>query len=83
ANLAAVEGRGADLEYLAPDKNASGETRAAKLAELEVTIPATAGDEGMLFGSFGTHDISDALTAAGVDVAKGEVRLPNGSIGTV
>ena len=56
------------------------ETRAAQLAELEVTITATAGDEGKLFGSIGTHDIADALTASGVEVAKSEVRLPNGTI---
>ena len=56
------------------------EARAAQLAELEVTITATAGDEGKLFGSIGTHDIADALTASGVEVAKAEVRLPNGTI---
>ncbi|NIU60846.1 MAG: 50S ribosomal protein L9, partial [Pseudomonas stutzeri] len=46
----------------------------------EVTITATAGDEGKLFGSIGTADIADALTASGVEVAKSEVRLPNGTI---
>jgi large subunit ribosomal protein L9 len=45
-----------------------------------VTITASAGDEGKLFGSIGTHDIADALTASGVPVAKAEVRLPNGTI---
>ena len=37
-----------------------------------------AGDEGRLFGSIGTRDIADAITAAGVTVAKSEVRLPQG-----
>ncbi|MNJ67182.1 50S ribosomal protein L9 [compost metagenome] len=45
-----------------------------------MTITASAGDEGKLFGSIGTHDIADALTASGVPVAKAEVRLPNGTI---
>jgi large subunit ribosomal protein L9 len=80
ANLAAFEERRAELEKLAADKKASAETRAAQLAELEVTITATAGDEG---GSIGTHDIADALTASGVEVAKSEVRLPNGTIRNV
>ncbi|MES2821353.1 MAG: 50S ribosomal protein L9 [Pseudomonadota bacterium] len=80
ANVAAFELRRADLEQAAADKKASAETRAAQLAELEVTITATAGDEGKLFGSIGTHDIADALTASGVEVAKSEVRLPNGTI---
>ncbi|MFI8741264.1 50S ribosomal protein L9 [Stutzerimonas zhaodongensis] len=80
ANIAEFEARRADLEKAAADRKVSAETRAAQLAELEVTITATAGDEGKLFGSIGTHDIADALTASGVEVAKSEIRLPNGTI---
>ncbi|MDU2844810.1 50S ribosomal protein L9, partial [Citrobacter sp.] len=47
-----------------------------------VTIASKAGDEGKLFGSIGTRDIADAVTAAGVEVAKSEVRLPNGVLRT-
>lgn len=79
-NIAEFEARRADLEKAAADRKTSAETRAAQLAELEVTITATAGDEGKLFGSIGTHDIADALTASGVEVAKSEIRLPNGTI---
>ncbi|MFB8829849.1 50S ribosomal protein L9 [Azotobacter sp. CWF10] len=79
-NVAAFEARRAELERLAAEKKASAEARAAQLNELEITITATAGDEGKLFGSIGTADIADALTAAGLDVAKSEVRLPNGTI---
>ncbi|MFC2971818.1 50S ribosomal protein L9 [Azotobacter bryophylli] len=79
-NVAAFEARRAELEKQAADKRAEAETRAAQLNELEITITATAGDEGKLFGSIGTHDIADALTASGVPVAKSEVRLPNGTI---
>lgn len=79
-NVAAFEARRAELERLAAEKKASAEERAAQLNELEITITATAGDEGKLFGSIGTVDIADALTAAGLEVAKSEVRLPNGTI---
>ncbi|TXH93126.1 MAG: 50S ribosomal protein L9 [Pseudomonas sp.] len=79
-NVAAFEARRAELEAAAAAKKASAEARAAQLAELEVTITAVAGDEGKLFGSVGTHDIAEALTAAGVEVCKSEVRLPNGTI---
>ncbi|BAU76873.1 50S ribosomal protein L9 [Metapseudomonas furukawaii] len=79
-NVAAFEARRAELEKQAAEKKATAEARAAQLSELEVTITASAGDEGKLFGSIGTHDIADALTAAGVPVAKAEVRLPNGTI---
>lgn len=47
-----------------------------------MTLASKAGDEGKLFGSIGTRDIADAITAAGVQVAKSEVRLPNGVLRT-
>ncbi|HTF85555.1 MAG TPA: 50S ribosomal protein L9 [Cellvibrio sp.] len=77
-NVAEFEARRADLEAAAAAKKAEAEARAAKLAELSVTIAANAGDEGKLFGSIGTRDIADAITAAGVEVTKSEVRLPEG-----
>ncbi len=77
-NVAEFEERRAGLEAAAAAKKAEAEARAAKLAELSVTIAANAGDEGKLFGSIGTRDIADAITAAGVEVTKSEVRLPEG-----
>ena len=50
------------------------------MADLTVTIQANAGDEGKLFGSIGTKDVADAITAAGHNVVKSEVRMPNGVI---
>ncbi len=80
ANLAEFEERRAELEAAAGEKKAVAETRAAKLAELVVTITANAGDEGKLFGSIGARDIAAAITDAGVDVAKAEVKLPEGTL---
>lgn len=77
-NIAEFEARRAELEAVAATKIAEATARAEKLAALEVTIAAKAGDEGRLFGSIGTRDIADAVTAAGVEVAKSEVRLPQG-----
>ena len=79
-NVAAFEVRRAELEKAAAEKKAVAEARAAQLAELQITISAVAGEEGKLFGSIGTHDIADAITAAGVEVEKSEVRMPNGTI---
>jgi len=45
-----------------------------------VTIVARAGDEGKLFGSVTASDVADAVTAAGVDVAKSEVKMPEGAL---
>ena len=79
-NIAAFEVRRVELEKVAAEKRAVAEARAAQLAALQITISAVAGDEGKLFGSVGTHDIADAITAAGVAVEKSEVRMPNGTI---
>jgi large subunit ribosomal protein L9 len=80
ANTAEFESRRAELEAAAAEKKAAAEARAALLAELKVSIEANAGDEGKLFGSIGTRDIADAITAAGVEVEKSEVRLPTGAL---
>ena len=81
ANIEAFGARRAELEAKLAANKAAAEERAAKLGELAaVVIASKSGDEGKLFGSIGTHDIADALTASGVEVAKAEVRLPNGTI---
>jgi len=79
-NLVNFETRRAELEKVAAGKVGEAEARGAKLAELTITIEANAGEEGKLFGSIGTRDIADAITAAGVQVDKSEVRLPLGVI---
>lgn len=80
ANIAEFEARRADLEAEAAKKVAEAQARAEKLNELSVTIEANAGDEGKLFGSLGARDIAEAITAAGVEVAKAEVKLPEGTL---
>ncbi|WP_406704838.1 50S ribosomal protein L9 [Sodalis sp.] len=82
-NVEYFEARRAELEAKLADVQAEAEARAAKINELgSVTIASKAGDEGKLFGSIGTRDIADAIIAAGVNVAKSEVRLPNGVLRT-
>lgn len=83
ANVEAFEARRAELEKNAAERKAEADARAAKLADLTVTIAANAGEEGKLFGSIGTRDIADAVTAAGVEVEKSEVRLPEGPLRNV
>ena len=62
----------------------AAQSRANKIEELgSITIASNAGDEGKLFGSIGTRDISEALTAAGVEAHKSEVRMPEGVIRSV
>ncbi|AMG30880.1 50S ribosomal protein L9 [Grimontia hollisae] len=81
ANIEHFEARRADLEAKVAEALAAAQARAEKVAALEVVeIVSKAGDEGKLFGSIGTRDIADAVTAAGVEVAKSEVRLPAGAL---
>ena len=83
ANIAHFEARRAELEAKAAEALAAAQARAAQIAEIAaVAIAATAGDDGRLFGSISARDIAEALTAAGVEVAKSEVRLGEGPLRT-
>ena len=79
-NVAKFEERRAELEKAAAEKLAAAEARKTSLEALEITIAQQAGEEGKLFGSVGTHDIAEAITAAGVEVSRAEVRLPEGAL---
>lgn len=80
ANVAEFEARRAELEKAAAEKFSAAEARAEELNEKAVTIASKSGDEGKLFGSIGVRDVADAITAAGTEVSKSEVRLPEGPI---
>ena len=79
-NLEAFEARRAELEKAAAEKLAAAEARKTSIEELSITVGRKAGEEGKLFGSVGTTDIAEAITAAGVAVEKQEVRLPEGPL---
>ncbi len=80
AKVAEFEARRAELEKAAAEKLAAAQKRAEALKALQIVIPHAAGDEGKLFGSVGTQNIAEAITAAGAAVEKQEVRLPEGVI---
>lgn len=81
ANIAQFEARRAELEAAASAALAEAEARGEALSALgKITIGANAGEEGKLFGSVGTRDIADAVTAAGCEIDKSEVRLPEGPL---
>ncbi|MEX0729234.1 MAG: 50S ribosomal protein L9 [Aquisalimonadaceae bacterium] len=79
-NLKLFEERRAELEKQAAEALAAAEARKARMEGLEVSVAAKAGDEGKLFGSVGTTDIADAVNAAGVEIDRHEVRLPEGPL---
>ncbi|OUS01718.1 50S ribosomal protein L9 [Gammaproteobacteria bacterium 54_18_T64] len=81
ANLADFEQRRSELEAAAADKLGKAEIRAAALTALaSVTLTAVAGDEGKLFGSIGARDVAEAVSAAGVELVKSEVKMPEGPL---
>ena len=81
ANLAEFEQRRAELEKASADKLTAAQGRGRAIEAVGViTLTANASDEGKLFGSIGTREIADAVTAAGEEVNKSEVVLPEGAI---
>ncbi|MFW2421996.1 MAG: 50S ribosomal protein L9 [Porticoccaceae bacterium] len=81
ANTAEFESRRAELEAAQAATLAAAQARADKVAAIAtVTISAVAGDEGKLFGSIGAREIADAITAAGGEVDRSEVKLPEGPL---
>lgn len=81
SNSAEFEARRAELEAAAASALGEAQARGETLEALgSISIGANAGEEGKLFGSVGTRDIADAITAAGCPVDKAEVRLPSGAL---
>ena len=79
-NRTVFEGRRAELEASANEKLAEANTRAEKLVDKELSIAVKSGEEGRLYGSVGTQNIADALTAEGIPVERSEIRMPEGVI---
>lgn len=80
ANIAEFEAKRADLEKAQAEVLAAAQARAEKLEGLMVQISQKAGVDGRLFGSVGNSDIADAVKAQGFEIAKSEVRLPEGPL---
>lgn len=82
-NKAELELRRAELEKTQLVALDEAKARAEKLAGATVQIVRKVGEEGKLFGSVGTHDIAEAMTAAGFTLARAEIHMPEGPIKAV
>jgi large subunit ribosomal protein L9 len=78
--IAEFEARRAELEKAAAEKLSAAQKLGNELSKLQIVITHKAGDEGRLFGSVGTHNIAEAITAAGIAIEKHQIRLPHGAI---
>ncbi len=79
-NIEKFESRRAELEKAQADSLSAATVRAEKLNATEITLERIAGEEGKLFGSVSGADIAEAVTATGTELAKNEVRLPEGPL---
>lgn len=82
-NRDVFEARRIEFERAAGERLAEAQSRAAKLEGAAVTIAAKAGEEGKLYGSVGTADIAESVSRLGTEIAKSEVRMPEGVIRSV
>ncbi|MHB8454997.1 MAG: 50S ribosomal protein L9 [Acidiferrobacterales bacterium] len=80
ANKAEFEARRAELEKAQLDAIGIAQVRSQTLGGATVQIVSKASDEGKLFGSVSATDISEAMTAAGFELKRSEVLLPNGPL---
>jgi large subunit ribosomal protein L9 len=80
AAIKEFEARRAELEKTAAEKLGAAQAVGEKLTGKTITIAQKAGVDGRLFGSVTNADVSDALKKAGFDLAKAQVRMPNGPL---
>jgi len=79
-NIKEVEARKEELAAASADllTQAQGRSESIEGSSCEIFVPVT--EEGALYGSVGTREISEAFIESGVDIDKSEVQLPDGPI---
>ena len=79
-NIAEVEAKKDELAAISEDVLIQAEARAKNLegSECEILVPVT--EEGALYGSVGTREISDAFMKGEIQIDKSEVQLPDGPL---
>ena len=74
-NLAYFEKQRAQLEAQNLTRKSEAEQVAEKVNGLKVVLIRQAGESGQLYGSVSARDLSDAVTAAGFTITRGQVVL--------
>lgn len=79
-NIAEVEARKDELAAASADQLTQSQARAETIngSNCEIAVPVT--EEGALYGSVGTREISEAFTSQDIEIDKSEVQLPDGPI---
>ena len=79
-NKTEYEQRKASLEAAELERKEVAEKLAKKINSLEISIPVAVSEEGTLYGSIGTREISEAINLQGIEIEKGAIRLPEGTL---
>ncbi|WP_298140060.1 50S ribosomal protein L9 [Acidiferrobacter sp.] len=82
-NKARFESERAERERRQQEHLANAQARAERMSGVTVQLIRKAGEEGRIFGSVGTSDIAEAMIAAGFEIAKAEIELPEGPLKAV
>ena len=79
-NIAEVESKKDELAAMSEDLLTNAQARGNDIegSECEILVPVT--EEGALYGSVGTREISEAFSNIDVLIDKSEVQLPDGPI---
>ena len=79
-NIAEVEAKKDELAAISEDLLTNAKARGKEIegSECEILVPVT--EEGALYGSVGTREISEAFSNTDVLIDKSEVQLPDGPI---
>jgi len=79
-NIAEVEAKKDELAAISADILTQAKARAKDLegSECEILVPVT--EEGTLYGSVGTREISEAFIKSEIQIDKSEVQLPDGPL---
>ena len=79
-NKAEYEQRKSSLEKAELERKSLALDLVNKLESLDISITVPVSEEGTLYGSIGTREISDALSEQGIEIEKGIIRLPEGTL---
>lgn len=82
-NKARFEAERAERERHQQDQLGRARARGEHMRGATVQLVRKAGDEGKIFGSVGMSDIAESMQAAGFELAKSEIEMPNGPIKSV
>tara|TARA_B100000902_G_C27160926_1_gene838693 strand:- start:344 stop:799 length:456 start_codon:yes stop_codon:yes gene_type:complete len=79
-NKAEYEKRKEDLLQAEIVRKETAVEEAKKLESLVLNIEVPVSEEGTLYGSIGTREITDSLVEKGIDLEKSSIRLPEGTL---